>query len=323
MNPLKSDEIYGNWGTLLLPINQDDSIDYSRLTEEIDMLIGMQVNGIYSNGTAGEFYNQTESEFDKINQLLAEKCNAAGMPFQIGCSHMSPVTSLERVKRTISLKPGAIQIILPDWYPPSLEEIKSFLEKIAEAAGSVGLIIYNPPHAKRKLNPDEFGMLHSHIPSLLGCKVMGGDERWYKVMQKHVPGFSLFVAGHTLATGFQWGAHGAYSNVACLHPLAAQRWYEQMKTNLSAAMALETRIQQFMNSYISPLILKENFSPQACDKLLAAIGGWASIGTRLRWPYRSIPEVRVGELREKAKELLPEFFLIRNDTKLDNLARSD
>ena len=308
MNPLKSDEIYGNWGTLLLPINRDDSIDFLRLGEEVDKLIAMQVNGIYSNGTAGEFYNQTEAEFDKIHQLLAEKCNAAGMPFQIGCSHMSPLISLERVKRATSLNPGAIQIILPDWYTPSLEEISGFLEKIAEAADPAGLILYNPPHAKRKLSPEEFGQLRSRIPSLLGCKVMGGDERWYQAMQQHVPGFSIFVAGHTLATGFRWGAHGAYSNVACLHPQAAQRWYEQMKTEFPAALALEKRIQQLMSSYISPLILEENYSPQACDKLLAAIGGWANIGMRLRWPYRSIPEDSVGVLREKARKLLPEFF---------------
>jgi hypothetical protein len=81
-----------------------------------------------------------------------------------------------------------------------------------------------------------------------------------------------------------------------------------MKTEFPAALALEKRIQQLMSSYISPLILEENYSPQACDKLLAAMGGWANIGTRLRWPYRSFPEDRVGVLREKARELLPEFF---------------
>ena len=85
MNPLKSEEIFGNWATLLLPINDDDTINYKKLEHEIDVLIGMRVNGIYSNGTAGEFYNQTEEEFDIVNTIFAEKCNASGMPFQIGC----------------------------------------------------------------------------------------------------------------------------------------------------------------------------------------------------------------------------------------------
>src|SRR3954470_6242607 len=123
MKPLNAAAITGNWATLLLPINNDDSINYRNLEEEIDTLIGMQVDGIYSNGTAGEFYNQTEEEFDRISELLAVKCNAAGMPFQIGCSHMSPKISLERLERTVALQPGAIQIILPDWFPPSVNEI--------------------------------------------------------------------------------------------------------------------------------------------------------------------------------------------------------
>ena len=88
----------GNWGTLLLPINPDDSIDYARLADEIDYLIEAKIDGIYSNGTAGEFHNQTEEEFDKINELLAEKCHRSNMPFQIGASHPVPIISFERLK---------------------------------------------------------------------------------------------------------------------------------------------------------------------------------------------------------------------------------
>ena len=57
MNSLNRQNTVGNWGTLLLPINKDDSIDWVRLGEEIDVRIEVRVNGIYSNGTAGEFQN--------------------------------------------------------------------------------------------------------------------------------------------------------------------------------------------------------------------------------------------------------------------------
>ena len=46
----------GNWASLLLPINGDDSIDFIRLGAAIDVLIAAGVDGIYSNGTACEFY---------------------------------------------------------------------------------------------------------------------------------------------------------------------------------------------------------------------------------------------------------------------------
>ncbi|MGO7675583.1 hypothetical protein ACC685_37750, partial [Rhizobium ruizarguesonis] len=44
----------------------DDSIEFGKLGEEIDILVDAGFDGIYSNGTAGEFHNQTEEEFDII-----------------------------------------------------------------------------------------------------------------------------------------------------------------------------------------------------------------------------------------------------------------
>lgn len=309
MQPLKATEIRGNWGTLLLPINNDDSIDYKRLEEEIDILVATKVNGIYSNGTAGEFYNQTEEEFDAISEMLAHKCHAAGVPFQIGACHTSPVMARERVKRAVQYQPGAIQVILPDWSAPAMREVIYYLQALTDIAGSTGLVLYNPPHAKKRLTPEAFYQLKEAGINLVGCKVGGGDEQWYKAMKKYAPDISVFVPGHHLATGIQSGAHGAYSNVACLHPAAAQRWYELMLTDLPRALQIEKWIQLFMSQYIQPFISKMGYTNQAADKLLAAIGGWANIGTRLRWPYIGIDDSEVLKLRAVAHEMMPEFWL--------------
>jgi len=37
--------------------------DYSRLSDEIDVVIASHPNGIYSNVTTGEFYAQSDEEF--------------------------------------------------------------------------------------------------------------------------------------------------------------------------------------------------------------------------------------------------------------------
>ena len=308
MIPLKSNEIFGNWATLLLPVNKDSSIDYETLGLEIDILIGMGVNGIYSNGTAGEFYNQTEKEFDAISTLLADKCNAAQMPFQLGCNHMSPVVSLERLRRAIHLQPGAVQVILPDWFPPTMEENIDFLKRMAELAGDIGIILYNPPHSKVRLQPHDFETMREAGVRLVGCKLAGGDENWYLDMKKYAPDLSLFIPGHHLATGILLGANGAYSNVACLHPGAAQQWYDMMAPDMDAALELQGRIQLFMNDQIVPFIRDKKYSNQAADKFMAAVGGWMDIHPRLRWPYKGIEQEEVQSTRQSAKKILPEFF---------------
>lgn len=80
----------GIWGTILLPITEHDQIDWGALAEELDVLAASGLAGIYANGTAGEFHNQTEAEYERLVDLVAQKAQAAGMPFQIGVSNTNP-----------------------------------------------------------------------------------------------------------------------------------------------------------------------------------------------------------------------------------------
>lgn len=305
---LKRQNLRGNWGTLLLPVNEDDSIDHSRLGEELDRMIAAGIDGIYSNGTAGEFHNQTEDEFDAIQTLMAEKCHRAGMLFQIGASHPSPVISRERLKRTISLKPHAFQVILPDWVATTGVEQIRFLKQMAELADGIPLVLYNPPHAKKVLTPAEIRHLSDEIPSLIGVKVAGGDQDWYNEMTWSIGQFSVFVPGHFLASGVQTGvADGAYSNVACMDPKGAQWWWELMHNDMDSALDIQRRILLFFDECIVPF-KNAGYSNPALDKLLAAAGGWCNVGTRLRWPYQWIDEKEVKAVAERARHWIPEIF---------------
>ena len=120
---LNAINLNGNWATLLLPVNIDHTFNYQKLANEIDMLIAAGVNGIYSNGTAGEFHYQTEEEFDTINSILSEKCLLAGMRFQIGTSNPSPIITLERLKRAVAFRPDAIQVV--DFFQGGTRDKKS------------------------------------------------------------------------------------------------------------------------------------------------------------------------------------------------------
>lgn len=305
---LTAKTLMGNWGTLLLPIDQDNTISYNRLEEEINALVKAKVDGIYSNGTAGELHNQTESEFDKINCLLAEKCHLHKVPFQIGVSNPCPATSVERLKRSVALHPDAFQLILPDWVVVNRKEQVTFFEKMAEAAEGVPLVLYNPPHAKTVLRPSDFAELSAAIPQLIGLKVAPAGNRWYEEMRNYASGLAVFLPGHHLATGVRERvAVGSYSNVACLSPTGAQWWWQLMKIDLAASLEVEKRIQQFLSRCIEPFI-KIGYSNPALDKLLAAVGGWAPIGTRLRWPYDWISEAEINDVKKVACQLLPEFF---------------
>ncbi|ANL83463.1 dihydrodipicolinate synthase family protein [Rhizobium phaseoli] len=301
--------IAGNWASLLLPIAEDNSIDFEKLGEEIDILIAAQVDGIYSNGTAGEFHNQTETEYERIQEMLASRCRAAGMAFIIGACQPDPIIMLDRLRRATAHKPLAIQVILPDWWPLTNLEAIDFLQRASVAADGIPLILYNPPHAKRVLRPAELSDVCGPCPSVVGMKIADGDDAWYAQARVYLGEFALFIPGHHLATGIKRGvAAGAFSNVACLSPRGAQAWTALMHTDIDAALEIESRICAFMDSDIVPFRREHGYSNAALDKLLAAIGDWGPVTTRLRWPYRFISEQDANGLRDRARRMIPELF---------------
>ena len=152
-------------------------------------------------------------------------------------------------------------------------------------------------------------MLKKAAPSLIGVKVFANhcSHEWYGLMNANKEGISFFVPGHHLATGVVNGADGAYSNVACINPHAAQKWYNMMKTDMESALELESRIQAFMKECIDPFIVRDGYPNHACDRFMALVGGWADVGDRLRWPYSSIPADYVDAVRKRAHDIIPEF----------------
>ena len=202
---------------------------------------------------------------------------------------MSADISLDRIRRAKQFQPSAFQVILADWFPLKEAEMIACLERMAVAAAirSAWCCTIHPT-PKLSCPLADIGRLHAAVPAIIGVKVADGDAAWYAEMRTHCQGVAVFVPGHHLATGIANGAAGAYSNVACLSPAGAQRWYDQMRVDLPAALELEQRIRRFMDMEIAPFIVRDGYANPALDKLLAAIGGWADVGTRLRWPYRWI-----------------------------------
>lgn len=185
----------GIWATLLLPLNGDDSIDFTCLKNDLDFILKADVSGIYTNGTAGEFYNQIEEEFDMIQSLVAEKCSSKNILFQVGASHSSPPVCIGRIKRSKKLEPGAYQVIFPDWLPLTAEEQVLFLNKIADIADPVPLVLYHPGHSKILLKPEDFSRLQKKIPEFIGIKVAAKGDVWFEAMKIHGEGLSVFIQG--------------------------------------------------------------------------------------------------------------------------------
>ena len=303
--PLRAD-ITGVWATILLSVDEAGEIDLSAIDRQVSAYRDAGCDGVYSGGTAAEFHLLTEPGFRAVSERTASAARAAGMPFQIGASHPLAPDALARIAFAASLRPAAIQVTLPDWTPIDFATARRFMEGAAAAAGNVPLVLYNPPHAKTVLSPDQLLALCETVPSLVGLKCAGGDAGWYAAMAPVLAAISVFIPGHHYASGTRMGAHGSYSNMACLSPAAAVRWARLARTDPAAAANLEARIAAFMDEAIAP-ILAAGHPGFVCDKAMAAASGWTTISPRLLWPYTSASEKAVDRIARAARRHIPEF----------------
>ncbi len=95
-----------------------------------------------------------------------------------------------RVRRSTLLKPLAIQVILPDWWPVMDQEAIDFLKRAVDVGNGIPVIL--PPHAKRVLAPEELGRICAAVPGVVGAKVADGDRS--NGMQKRA---STFLTSHS------------------------------------------------------------------------------------------------------------------------------
>lgn len=307
MQPLTLATLRGTWSTLLLPLDKAEAIQWGTIALQLEALAKAQVDGIYFNGTASEFFGQSNEEFLSLARTTADFCNERNIPFQIGASHAHAIESLRRIKQTRELNPGAFQVILPEWPPLAWGEILDFLNHLIDVAAPIPLVIYNPPNARKVLTPCEWNQLASTINGIVGIKVAGGDLTWHKEMQPVSEKMAVFVSGIRLASGtIQGCAQGSYSNLACLSPRGAKLWGSRISSNPKKALLQEAEIFAVFESALAPF--REKFSSSALDKALAAAGGWAHLSSAVRWPFSSIPSSEVQRLSSLFRNELPFLF---------------
>jgi len=307
-SPARHERPSGIWAAVLLPVDSKGEIDWPALREEIEILCESGVAGLYTNGTAGEFHSQTEGEFDCIAEIVADISRRHAIRFQIGISQTNARLARERLRRITSLRPNAVQFTLPDWWPPSSAEVEDFIAGLSATAPNMPLVLYNPPHAKRRLSLAEIAELRAKTPSLIGAKLPGGDADWFAEMRARLPDLSVFVPGHAIASGRLAGASGSYSNIACLSPRGAARWWNLIQEDREAALELEQRIKAFLETNVLPLRVKYGLSHAALDKAMAAAGSWGPVGPTLLWPYRGAAMNDVTDLAKMARRHLPDLF---------------
>jgi 4-hydroxy-tetrahydrodipicolinate synthase len=218
-----------------------DSVDEGALKAHIDRMIESGVDIILSCGGTGEFAYLNEAERLQVHKIAGKQIKGrAG--FMAHTSAISTRDAIENCKAAIDLGAESVMVLPPYFEGPTLDGVMVHYERVAKAAGTTPIVVYNiPQSSNRDITPAIMTKLMQHdnirhikdstgnLPRIqeliaLGAKVFNGGDPIT---------FEALVGG---CIGCIWGAGNAM-------PREAVRLFELVRNKqLVEAAALWKRL---------------------------------------------------------------------------------
>lgn len=159
------------YSALILPCNEDESINWDSLRQLVDRQIADGVEGFYCCGSSGEGLLLSVEERKRFVEVVIDQA-AGRVPViaHIGTIRTADVIELAKHAREVGCV--AISMIPPYYYKFSQSEIAGYYEDVIKAVPDMPVILYNIPqftgiefskaNASRLLdNPNIIGIKHT------------------------------------------------------------------------------------------------------------------------------------------------------------------
>ena len=255
---MTNDRLRGIIAAAATPLNEDRSIDLTRLIEHCRRLLANGCDGINLLGTTGE-----ATSFSREQRLQAMKAIAeAGVPrgrFMVGtgAAARADAAFLTAAARDLGFA-GAL--LLPPFYYKNIDDgsVVGYVEAVMARTGRNGLRLYLYHFPQNSAVPYSIAaveMLHrAHPEHVLGVKDSSGDLAYAAALTKRMPGLDVFPSAEgALAKALEHRFAGCISATANLTaPIAAQGWRALDSAAGRAAVESATRIRAAFADY--PLI---------------------------------------------------------------------
>jgi len=301
--------LHGVWCALIVPWTSRDDVDSRRFRREIRSYGGTGVHGVYTGGTTGEFYAQSDAVYARITAIACEEAHACGLPIQIGASALSTLTARRRIRVALQSGADAIQVALPFWLELEDDEVLRFVREVAQEAGSTPIILYLTSRSKRKIGSSLFGELATAVPTFIGTKDTGSDPETVRALLRAAPDIAIF-GGEDFFERVPIGGRGGYCSITGLNPRKVAELYEHCAAGrMAEAKPLSDAITRYLHEALVPLVKEQGLRDSAVDRIQRVAGG-VDVGLDCQSPYRSGNANHVRNLiswvRKNTPELLPD-----------------
>jgi dihydrodipicolinate synthase/N-acetylneuraminate lyase len=305
--PLTSETLKGMWAGLPVPWDAEDQLDEASLRENVRRVCKVGVHGVYTHGTTGEFYAQSEEEWKRVVDATVEASRPWGIPTQIGCTALWTAEVIRRVAYSQKAGADGVQIAFPFWMELTDAQAIRFLNEVTSAVPGMPIIIYNTERSKKPLTADLLKRLMDVKIPVIGCKGVRSPEE-LQAFKEIAPQIVFFVGENNLADYWKFGARGVYSSFIYACPRFMLRYFKLCEEGNPEAFTIGKSLQRFINEFVVPRYQKGMYDT-GFDRTFAVMTGFLTGSLLLsRPPYDASSPKLVEECREWFAQNLPEFI---------------
>jgi len=157
----------------ITPVDAHGNVDEDKLRGYVDWLIERGVDGLYPNGSTGEFVRFTADERRRIVRIVVDQTRSR-VPVLAGAAEANAKETIDACNAYADEGVRAVAIVAPFYYRLSSEGVYAYFREIARAV-RVDVTLYNIPMFASPIDVATVVRLASEFPRIVGIKDSSGD----------------------------------------------------------------------------------------------------------------------------------------------------
>ncbi|MDA9777673.1 dihydrodipicolinate synthase family protein [Rubripirellula sp.] len=239
----------------ITPVDTHGRVDEQKLRGYVDWLIERGVDGLYPNGSTGEFVRFSAEERREIVRIVVDQA-AGRVPVLAGAAEANVKATIEACDAYGELGVRAVAIVAPFYYRLSSEGVYAYFREIAENV-QVDVTLYNIPLFASPIDVSTVVRLASEFPRVVGIKDSSGDlpnmMRMISAIRPMRDDFTFLTGWDaSLAPMLLAGADGGTNATSGVVPeLTGAIYRNVLEGNLDEAMRLQYQLIPLFDAMIS------------------------------------------------------------------------
>lgn len=292
---------------VLTPYLSGDLPDWESLGRQAAWLADQGVDGLWLNGSTGEFHTLTEDERTQTVRTVVEAVAGHDLPIIDNVGATSTRLATRLAERSIEAGATGLAVVLPYYLHYDEEECMEYLRSVKRASGGAPIYLYQVPDLVRMLASDRVILTLLEEGTIQGMKESWGNLSAFRVLMETAAerGLELpaFTGDSALLTSFMIaGGSGTITALALVLPRHIGRNLRAIRDgDWDLAIRLQSETTRFVQA-MRPAG-RPNASRMATIKALMAIRGIIQTPL-LAEPFRQLSQADLDDLRDNALPIL-------------------